>query len=347
MKCASKSPPATSKARPKILFGLSSTYLPGTVTGANVGLDALCRRLIEAGYDPVVVCARDAAAAPPADAPAPPYPVLRLADPVAALAEMIVHLAPQAVVMRGLNFAARAAKFRPVRDFPACVKLVTSVAGQGLPAPADVPHWRYAANSPFVVNQARAYLGVPVALVPSLVEPSAYYCKPSGEAVLFVNPVADKGVHIAAAIARRLRRRRFVFARSWPEHADYPHQDVTLPNVEWAETVHDMRPLYARARLLLVPSVWEESSARVVTEAQASGIPVVASDRGGLADNVGRGGIVLSLAEPIGRWCAAVESLFTDAARHAALSRLARKHAHRPEIAPEEVLRRFLRFVAR
>src|SRR3546814_9881685 len=44
---------------------------------------------------------------------------------------------------------------------------------------------------------------------------------------------------------------------------------------------HDMREVYRRTHTLLVPSQWEEAWGRVATEAQFSGIPVLASDRGG------------------------------------------------------------------
>src|SRR5262249_48884009 len=109
---------------------------------------------------------------------------------------------------------------------------------------------------------------------------------------------------------------------------------------------HDMRPLYQRSRLLLVPSVLEESSSRAVAEVQLSGIPVVASERGGLPESVGRGGILLPIGHPIAGWSDAVESLFRDEVKYRRLSRLARRHAARPEIAPAQALKSFLRFIA-
>lgn len=329
---------------------MRSIYLPARITGGNVSIDALCRRLLAAGYDPVVVCGTGALEPQSRSGPEPPpaaYPVLRLADPIAALAEMVAHLAPDAVVLQGLELAVRAEAYKALREFPIRTLLVQSFVGQGVPGPTGLPHWRYAANSPFLADLARAYLAVPVDVVPPLVEPSDFRTRRSGHEVLFVNPVADKGVHIADAIAQRLPHRRFLFARSWPNHTSHPHVEVRRPNVEWVNTTFDMRPLYARARLALMPSVWEETWGRVVAEAQVSGIPVIASDRGNLRETVGPGGIALSLSAPIETWCGTVESLFTDEARYAELSRAARRHSRRREIAPAEVLRRFLTFIAR
>jgi len=44
-----------------------------------------------------------------------------------------------------------------------------------------------------------------------------------------------------------------------------------------------------------VPSVWEEPSGRVVAEALVNGVPVLMSDRGGLAESAGGAGFVLPL----------------------------------------------------
>jgi hypothetical protein len=195
---------AARKAPPRILFGIRSIYLPARITGANVSIDALCRRLLSAGFDPVVVNGAGALE-PQARSgvpPTPAYPVLPLADPVAALAEMVTHLAPSAVVLQGLELAMRAAAHTSLRDFPVRVMLVQNFVGQGIPGPAGLPHWRYAANSRFLADLASAFFATPVDVVPPLVEPGEYRVERAGQEVLFVNPVADKGVHVAAAIAK-------------------------------------------------------------------------------------------------------------------------------------------------
>ena len=61
---------------------------------------------------------------------------------------------------------------------------------------------------------------------------------------------------------------------------------------------------------------------------------------------MGPGALILSLADPATRWSAAVESLFTDARKHARLSRLAKQHARRPEQSLATIVARFLKFIA-
>ena len=60
----------------------------------------------------------------------------------------------------------------------------------------------------------------------------------------------------------------------------------------------DMRSVYARSRLVLVPSQCDEAWGRIVTEAQISGVPALASDAGGLPEAVGPGGILMPRNAP-------------------------------------------------
>ena len=107
-----------------------------------------------------------------------------------------------------------------------------------------------------------------------------------------------------------------------------------------------MRQFYATARLLLAPSVWEEAYGRVVPEAQISGIPVLASDRGGLPQAVGPGGILIDAHAPDADWLAAFDRMWDDDAEYSRLSGLAREHAEREEMAPGLITGRFLELVS-
>ena len=93
-----------------------------------------------------------------------------------------------------------------------------------------------------------------------------------------------------------------------------------LHNVTLLSPQKDMREIYGKCRLLLVPSVWEEAYGRVATEAQVSGIPVIASTRGGLPEAVGSGGILLDPAGPIEPWVNSVRKLWSDKTYYKELS---------------------------
>jgi len=71
--------------------------------------------------------------------------------------------------------------------------------------------------------------------------------------------------------------------------------------------------LLQRARALLLPSIGYEGQPRVVLEAYAAGVPVLASDVGGLPELVedGRSGFLLPSGEPEA-WTAAMQKLLAD-----------------------------------
>jgi glycosyltransferase involved in cell wall biosynthesis len=127
--------------------------------------------------------------------------------------------------------------------------------------------------------------------------------------ILFVNPKIEKGALIVAQIAVKLAEVRpdivieVVESRGkWEQvvHAVRPHfgeQVDDLPNVKITPTTQDMRPVYARTKLVLHPSVWWESSSRVLAESMLNGIPAITTDHGGAPEMIGDGGIKIQLPE--------------------------------------------------
>jgi glycosyltransferase involved in cell wall biosynthesis len=93
-----------------------------------------------------------------------------------------------------------------------------------------------------------------------------------------------------------------------------------------------MASIYAETRVLLVPSLWEETWGRVATEAQFSGIPVLASDAGGLPEAVGQGGILLRRDTPPEIWADRLRALWGDTAIYREKREAALVHAARPEL---------------
>ena len=86
-------------------------------------------------------------------------------------------------------------------------------------------------------------------------------------------------------------------------------------NVEFVGSVpqHEVSEFLRGARALLVPSLWYEAQPRVILEAYAAGVPVIASRIGGLPDLVvdGTSGLLVSPADSAS-WVAAVEQLLDD-----------------------------------
>lgn len=136
-----------------------------------------------------------------------------------------------------------------------------------------------------------------------------------GKKVTFVNPVPVKGRDIAIELARRNPSTQFLFVVCWQLKSEDKQSMLTsienLPNIEWSNRVSDMGKIYFLARVLLVPSQWEEAWVRVATEAQFSGIPVLASDIGALPESVGNGGMLIE-PNDIDAWEIALQNIWND-----------------------------------
>ena len=107
--------------------------------------------------------------------------------------------------------------------------------------------------------------------------------------ITFINLIDIKGGDIFWQITKLLPDRKFLAVKG-----GYGTQMIRQsPNVEIIENTTDMKEVYSRTRLLLVPSKYE-SWGRVGIEAMASGIPVIASRTPGLLESIGDAGIFLS-----------------------------------------------------
>lgn len=348
----------------RILFATDHAYLPYRVGGAECSTHELCLALGLRGIRTAVLARRDA---PPGRevgrleagrwwlARRVHYPVYRRDEPEASVAEVVRRFRPSvAVVGVGRPMALARAFLR--EGVPTSLYLRdVQLRDPGGETVRD-PRVTWLANSAFAAARIRDGLGVEVTVVPPLVLPRRHRTRPRGESVLFVNPVPVKGFETAARLVASRPDVPFDFVEGWPvfgrRRRHWAEALGDAPNVRWHASVLDMRPFYARARVLLVPSlavrgVWEEGWGRVVTEAHTSGIPVLASRSGGLPEAVGPGGILLDADAPPEAWAKALSRLWDDPHEHAAFARAARAWADRAEIRPDALVERFLGALAR
>ena len=192
------------------------------------------------------------------------------------------------------------------------------------------------ANSKFTAETYRRAFGVKPTVVYPFIAPEKYRTETTRENVTFINPLPWKGRNLALEIARLCPEIPFSFVGNplLPEEkaADVMPAFAALPNVTLVPDQDDMRKVYGKCKILLVPSLWEEAYGRVATEAQISGIPVIASARGGLPEAVGPGGILLDPEGPADEWVKAIRKLWHDDKYYAETAAAAITHAQRPEM---------------
>ncbi|MCI0459478.1 MAG: glycosyltransferase [Gemmataceae bacterium] len=171
--------------------------------------------------------------------------------------------------------------------------------------------------------------------------------------VTFVNPQPHKGVLVFARIAAELGRRRpdipllVVEGRGQADGLRHTGLDLGASgNVHVMAHTPDPRAFYQVSRLLLVPSLCQESLGRVAVEALINGIPVLASRRGALTETLAEAGFLFEIpkrytpavglvpsAEEVAPWVETIIRLWDDAAFYEREQQrcLAAAEAWRPE----------------
>jgi glycosyltransferase involved in cell wall biosynthesis len=128
----------------------------------------------------------------------------------------------------------------------------------------------------------------------TLIRPSQY--------VTFVNPQPHKGVFLFARLAQELWQRRpdipllVVESRARADWLARTGLDLSgLRNLHVMANTPDPRDFYGVSRIVLMPSLWNESFGRVAAEALINGIPVLASRRGALPEVLERAGFLFDV----------------------------------------------------
>ncbi|MFN8814241.1 MAG: glycosyltransferase [Acidobacteriota bacterium] len=147
---------------------------------------------------------------------------------------------------------------------------------------------------------------------------------------LLINPSAVKGIKIFLGVADALPQYRFLALRGWGTTAADEAALRSRANVEVLETVPRIEDVLKGSSVLLAPSLWYEGFGLVATEALLRGVPVIASDHGGLTeaalmrlpvrpirrwlssyDDTGMPQAVVE-EQPLEEWIAAVDRLLSD-----------------------------------
>jgi glycosyltransferase involved in cell wall biosynthesis len=157
--------------------------------------------------------------------------------------------------------------------------------------------------SQFAREHYRRTLGLECVALPCPLSWSRLRCPVvQGQYATFVNPQPHKGVFVFARIALELGRCRpdlpllVVEGRAkagWLVRAGL--QPAELPNLYVMANTPDPRDYYRVSRVVLMPSLWQESFGRVAAEALLNGIPVLASRRGALPETLAQAGYLFDV----------------------------------------------------
>lgn len=215
--------------------------------------------------------------------------------------------------------------------------------------------------SQFTRDYYRRTLGLECTAIPSPINWSRVRCEPDPgrQYVTFVNPQPAKGLLVFARIAVELDRLRPDIPLLIVEGRGRARQWLLrtgaglgrLRNLHRMANTADPRRFYRLSRMVLMPSLCDESFGRVAAEALINGIPVLASRRGALPEVLGAAGFLLEVpgrytptatlvptAAEVAPWTEANVRLWDDADSWDEQSRRCRSAAEawRPERLTEE-----------
>jgi glycosyltransferase involved in cell wall biosynthesis len=115
-------------------------------------------------------------------------------------------------------------------------------------------------------------------------EPGRWRPRPNAGRVTLVNPCAYKGIDIFLELARRMPEVAFLAVPTWGTTDTDRRRLAGCSNVEITEPSDDVGRLLNRTSVLLMPSLWVETFGITAIDAMLRGIPVLASDVGGLVE---------------------------------------------------------------
>ncbi len=144
------------------------------------------------------------------------------------------------------------------------------------------------ANSDFMRDVTQDQLGIDAEVVYPFIDLD-HVTVPEGERdpeyITMVNPSRYKGGDIFVEVAEQLPAEDFLALGTGEK--DIIRRIDRADNVDQVDRVDDIRDVYARTKLLIVPSQWPEPFGMVAVEARHNGIPVLVSATGGLPEAAG------------------------------------------------------------
>lgn len=172
---------------------------------------------------------------------------------------------------------------------------------------------RVIANSRFMAAKARQLFATEAEVAYPRVDADALRRALAAEAavpryVVFAGDSEVKGLGLARQIARRLPTVSFRF---FSRRVSSVRQEG---NVLWSPWESESWRVFQGARLVIVPSQWEEAYGRMAREAFLLGIPVLVSNIGGLPEAVGPGALVYDYRNA-SAWVARIAEALADSQR--------------------------------
>ncbi len=218
------------------------------------------------------------------------------------------------------------------------------------------PRVHFAANSSFTAQEFKRKYSKEIPVIYPFIKREDYLLdsfrpKLNEGFVTFINPLRIKGAKVVKHLVEQNPAMNFyVIPSAW----GWPHTEEIRANLKLFKTFKnvvipafrdDIKPIIYSTRLLLVPSIFEETFGRVVNEFQMNGVPVLASESGNLPETVGDGGIIVKRGSLMSDFNIALGDILSSELRYAELSQRAQIHATQEKFSLPHQIETFLYWI--
>ncbi len=152
------------------------------------------------------------------------------------------------------------------------------------------------------------------------------------EYITLINPDFYKGGDFFVKIAEKMPLTRFMCVGRPPDIKGNPKNKKindkisNLHNIKLVENTDDMKDIYGKTSILLVPSIVDETFSMVALEAMWNGIPVIVSQNGNLPYLVDDASIILDMYN-INTWIESIKTLNEDEEYYDIISKQCKERA--------------------
>ncbi len=135
--------------------------------------------------------------------------------------------------------------------------------------------------------------------------------------VTFVNPVPQKGCDFILRLASMMPNVKFLCVEGWYKNSDFISK---MPNnIIYLEPQNDMSYVWSVSKILLVPSIVQDASPRVIVEANMNYIPVIGNCIGGIPEVMNSSGYIIDVSD-IEKWIETINYLLNNERKYFKIS---------------------------
>ena len=156
----------------------------------------------------------------------------------------------------------------------------------------------FLSNSKFCQNLVTKYWGVDshvIFPVPDLTDYERNHFKQNRQYITFINPHVSKGAEIVFNLIKRFPDKNFLIVLGWQGIMPKDYDFTQFSNVIIQPCLENINQVYYDSRLVLIPSLVNETFGRVQVEAAYANVPSIVSRRGALSEVFSDNGLCLDI----------------------------------------------------